>query len=161
MSQEDNSIKGAVKAGKNNDEHPSGHNGEHLAEFEGEHPSSASNNNGVPPAELVAKDHAGLDAKNNASQADKQNVTEQNVQAGKKNLKPEIDPAKTKNPYSKDGKWEEINGLNPSDPGYGIMLEELEWQRRRQRRYTYVLAFEIFFAVIIIATIIYFIITSN
>ena len=77
-----------------------------------------------------------------------------------KRLEREHNVKTKKNPYSKDGSWKELNGLNPEDPGYGIMLEELEWQRRRQRRYSLVLAFEIFFAVLIFGIIIYFIVTS-
>ncbi len=123
----------------------------------GKTPHNQENNAGCSPKSQESK--LGTQAGTSKGQESKTG-TPQEPQAEQKGKK-KCDPQKMKNPYSEDGTWEEINGLNPDDPGYGIMLEELEWQRRRQRRYSLVLGFEVFFAVLIIGIIIYFIITSN
>ena len=64
-------------------------------------------------------------------------------------------------PRREDGsEWPEVGGMKPGDPGYGIMLEQLEWEQRKQRRYSVVLAAQIAFIVVVVGVIVYFIVTA-
>lgn len=64
-------------------------------------------------------------------------------------------------PTREDGSpWPEVNGKKPGDPYYGVMLEQMEWEQRRRRRYSLVLAVQLAFLVAVIATIIYFAVTA-
>ncbi len=65
-------------------------------------------------------------------------------------------------PRRPDGsEWPEIAGMKPGDPYYGVMLEQVEWEQRKKRRYSLVLAVQIAFIVAVIGIIIYFIVTAS
>ncbi len=64
-------------------------------------------------------------------------------------------------PRREDGsEWPEVDGMKPGDPGYGIMLEQLEWEQRRQRRYSVVLALQIAFIIVLVGVVVYFAVTA-
>lgn len=64
-------------------------------------------------------------------------------------------------PRRPDGsEWPEIAGMKPGDPYYGVMLEQMEWEERKKKRYSLVLAVQIAFIVAVIGIIVYFVVTS-
>lgn len=60
-------------------------------------------------------------------------------------------------PRRPDGsEWPEIAGMKPGDPYYGVMLEQMEWEQRKKKRYALVLAIQVVFIVAVIGIIVYF-----